>query len=54
MYVTQLLPTADEARVLRQALTDWLQDHDGELTDKQRDIAWMFIAKISTDLTKNA
>jgi hypothetical protein len=49
-YLTQLLPTAKEARYIRKALTDHLQDHDGELSDEERDIAWMYIAKISQHL----
>lgn len=50
MYVAQLLPDLEQARVLRDALTDYLKRDD--ITDEQRDAAIALQLKLITDIRK--
>lgn len=50
VYVAQLLPDLEQARVLRDALTDYLKRDD--ITDEQRDAAIALQLKLITDIRK--
>jgi hypothetical protein len=48
-YVAQLLPDLVQARVLRDALAQYvLEDH----TDEDKDAAWEMLAKLTNDMRK--
>lgn len=50
MFVAQLLPDEIEARVIRDALVEHMENHPSENT--VQDVCWKFISKISIDLRK--
>lgn len=50
-YVAQLLPDADQARVLRDALKDYTERTD--ITEDQRDAAWELLAKLTADMRRH-
>lgn len=50
MYVAQLLPDIDQARVLRDALKDYIERTD--ISEEQRDDAWNLLAKLTTDMRR--
>ncbi len=47
-YVSQLLPSLTEARVLRKALADYTNDPDNSPEDI--DLAWAMLAKLTRDM----
>jgi hypothetical protein len=48
-YVAQLLPTLEEARVIRAALSHYVQCDP--LADKEEDIAWKILAELTSKMT---
>jgi hypothetical protein len=50
-YVAQLLPDLAEARVLRQALADFVLKP--EASDEEKDSAWALLAKLTNDMRHN-
>lgn len=52
-YVTQLLPTAVEARIIRSALYEYMERRNSQPMPSEEDICWKFISKISIDLAKH-
>jgi len=49
MYVAQLLPDLEEARVLRTALAAYTERDD--ISEANRDRAWKLLAKLTNDMT---
>jgi len=50
MYAVQLLPDAEEARVIRDALQSYMRDHP--LSTAEEDTCWKYISQISIALRK--
>lgn len=50
MYVAQLLPDLEQARVLRDALTEYIKRDD--ITEEQRDAAIAMQLKLLTDMRR--
>lgn len=50
-YVAQLLPDLEEARVLRQALSDYA--NTPAYSEEQKDLAWKLLSKLTDDMRRN-
>lgn len=50
MYAVQLLPTAEEARIIRDALSHYMKDCP--LSTEEEDTCWKYISQISVAIRK--
>lgn len=51
MTTIQLLFTVEEARILREALTKYVED--SIISEESKDVAWMFLAEITSKIRKS-
>lgn len=52
MYVAQLLPDMEQARVIRKALAAFVERED--ITEEERDAGWAMLAKLTQDMRRKS
>jgi len=50
MYVAQLLPDLEQARILRRSLIDYANRSD--VTEEEKDAAWQMLADLTTQMRR--
>jgi hypothetical protein len=48
----QLLPSPEEARIIRTALYEYMEKRKADPKPEDEDVCWKYIAKISSELRK--